>query len=281
MIGGATRLVGLIGDPVAHSLSPRIQNAAFAAEGLDWAYVPLRVSAPALDAALAGLAALGFVGANVTVPHKEAVAARCHTLSDVARAAGSVNTLLVRDDGTVSGDSTDGAAVLEAVEAVAGPEPLGGDALVLGAGGAARAAAAALAGAGATVRLLARRPEAAAATARALAPLGAVTATERLPPRVPRLVVNATPLGGASALEEMPLPADLLTRDHVVVDLSYRPDLAPTPLCRRADEVGARVVDGLEILLRQGALAFSVWTGRPSPLDVMRRALDRPDPAGR
>jgi shikimate dehydrogenase len=271
VIAGTTRLVGLLGDPVSHSRSPRMQNAAFAALHLDLAYVPLRVDASRLAAALDGLVALSFVGANVTIPHKEAVAARCAALTPVARTAGSVNTLLVTDDGTLEGDSTDGAAVVGGVEEALGGTVAGREALVLGAGGSARAAAAALAGAGARVVVSARRPEAAAALAAALASLGDVAAAAAAPAPA-EIVVNCTPLGGAAALKETPLAADLLGDVRVVCDLAYRPDAQPTVLCREAEATGCAVVDGLEVLARQGALAFVRFTGRDAPLDVMRAA---------
>ena len=129
MLTGETRLVGLLGHPVAHSLSPRMQNAAFEAAGLDWVYVPLAVEPGRLEPAVEALAALGFAGANVTIPFKTAVVAFCDELDPVAERCGSVNTLLVRDEG-VLGTSTDGEAVVGAVEAA------GSRALVLGAGGA-------------------------------------------------------------------------------------------------------------------------------------------------
>ena len=193
MIAATTRLVGLIADPVSHSLSPRMQNAAFRALGLDWAYVPLRVDATRLDAALAGLVALSFAGANVTIPHKEGVAARVDRLTDVARAAGSVNTIVVQDDGRLLGDSTDGAAITGALTAAGvGPSP----ALVLGAGGAARAAVAALAAWGADVTVVARRAEAAAMRWRASS---ACNCTPRRPPDCPRSSSTRRRWGGVRA----------------------------------------------------------------------------------
>jgi shikimate dehydrogenase len=274
VIGAATRLVGLIGDPVAHSLSPRMQNAAFAHLGLDWAYVPLRVDAGALDAALAGLAALSFAGVNVTIPHKEAVAGRCHTLSPVAAACHSVNTVIVQPDGSLHGDSTDGEAVVSGVTDRVGASALSGSALVLGAGGAARAVAAALAAAGMQVAILARRPGAAAALASELSDTGRVEAVAAFPASPPELVVNATPLGGASALTESPLEADALSDVRVVCDLAYRPDARPTPFASAAAALGIAVIDGLEVLARQGAASFRLWTGRDAPLDIMRAALE-------
>ena len=150
MITATTRLVALLGHPVAHSRSPAMQNAAFAARGLDWAYVALDVAPEDLEDALRGLVALGFAGANVTIPHKRAVAELCDELDRAATRAVSVNTLVFRD-GRILGSSTDGLAVVEAVEA------RGARALVLGGGGAGHAVAAALADAGAGVRVATRR----------------------------------------------------------------------------------------------------------------------------
>jgi shikimate dehydrogenase len=274
MTTATTRLVGLIGNPVSHSLSPRMHTAAFAAAGLDWSYVPLPVADDAVAAALRGLVALSFVGANVTIPHKEAVARLVDELTPVARACGSVNTVVVREDGTLLGDSTDGAAVVDGIVAVAGRALDGAAALILGAGGAARAAAAALLAAGATdVVVHARRAEAASTMARDLAALGPIRAATSLPAGLPAIVVNATPLGGARALMESPVPADLLVDVDVLCDLAYRPDAGATVLCADAARAGAAVVDGLEVLVRQGALAFQRWTGVAPSLAVMRAAL--------
>ncbi len=265
MLSGATRLVGIIGDPVAHSLSPRMQNAAFAACGLDWAYVPLPVAAERLAHAVAGLVALGFAGANVTIPHKTAVAALCDEVDVVARRAASVNTLVVRD-GRVHGSSTDGLAVTGAVEAA------GARAIVLGAGGAAQAVAAALVDAGAvSVTVAARRSEGAARLLERLrATIGGrdVLAAGEWPPAVASatLLVNATPLKEQLAVEVHP---------HLqVVDLAYRADGVPTALVAAARDAGCpTVVDGLEVLVRQGAASFERWTGREAPIDAMRAAV--------
>jgi shikimate dehydrogenase len=269
VIGADTRLVGLIGDPVAHSLSPRMHNAAFHALGLDYAYLPLRVEAQRLDQALAGLAALSFVAANVTIPHKQAVAARIATLTDPARTAGSVNTIIVDQDGTLSGASTDGEAVVSAVRDAAGDALLTGDALVLGAGGAARCAVAALRAAGMRVAVHARRHQ----QARRLADELDATALAQLPRPAPALIVNATPLGGSLALRQIPIPADALNGASCVCDLAYRADRQPTLLAAEAARRGLFVVDGREVLARQGALAFRLFTGRDAPLDVMRAAV--------
>ncbi len=271
MIHGTTRLLGVIGDPVAHSRSPRMQNAALLEMGLDWAYVPLPVSAEQLEVALRGLSALGFVGANVTVPHKEAVARLVDELRPVAKASGSVNTIIVGDDGRLIGDSTDGPAIAAAIASEVG-ERYVGPVIVLGAGGSARAAAAALAQDGCAVRIFARRFEAAEALARDLVETGDVVAVEELPDPVGEVVVHCTPVGALVDPEGMPLPASRLLDVRVVVDLAYRADATPTPLITAAAETGCAVVDGLEVLARQGARALELWTGIPAPLEVMLAA---------
>lgn len=265
MLTGETRLVGLLGNPVSHSLSPRMQNAAFAARGLDWAYVPLPVEPADLEAAVSGLAGLGFAGANVTIPHKTAIVSFCDELDEVAERAASVNTLVVRD-GRVLGSSTDGLAVTDAVRAE------GARVLILGAGGAALAVAVALLDAGAAgVTVAARnsdRAHALAARLLALFPENEVAAAAAWPPEPAdaTLLVNATPLR-----DELPVEP---RAGQAVVDLAYRTDGDPTVLVAAAREAGCDpVVDGLEVLVRQGAASFERWTGVTAPLDVMRRAI--------
>jgi shikimate dehydrogenase len=241
LVTGATRLVGLVGNPVSRSLSPRIQNAAFAARGLEWAYVALPVAEGDLGAAVAGLAALGFAGANVTAPHKRAVVSLCDTLDAPSARARSVNTLVLRD-GRVEGGTTD-AAVLSEVEAER--------AVVIGAGGAAAAFAAALEERGAEVRMFSRRG--------------------KWPPKAEGadLVVHATPVVD----EVLVAPRS----GHQVIDLAYRPEGGPTALVAAARAAGCeRVLDGLEVLVAQGAASFERWTGVPAPVDVMRAAARAP-----
>jgi shikimate dehydrogenase len=265
-IAGGTRLAGVIGWPVAHSRSPQMHNAAFVALDMDWAYVAMPVSPDRLEAALRGVASLGFAGVNVTIPHKQAVAALCDELSDGARRAGSVNTVLVQTDGRLRGETTDGGGMLDAI----GEIPAGA-ALVIGAGGSARAAAAALADAGAAVTVAARRPEAAAALA---AELG--VAAGPWPVHEPAaLVVNATPVGQAGDAAELPLGEELVAAARVVCDLAYRGDGAETGLVLAARDAGVRVVDGLDVLVGQGARAFRLFTGRDAPVAVMRQAVRR------
>jgi shikimate dehydrogenase len=220
VIGPSTRLVALLGHPVAHSLSPRMQNAAFAARGLDWAYVALDVPPERLEEAVRGLVACGFAGANVTAPHKLAVAEL------VGAEVPSVNTLVGG-----RGFSTD-PAVLEQVTDCYKP-------VILGDGGAAAAFAHALPRA----RVFARRGE--------------------WPPdaRDADLVVNATPVQEEVLVE--------LTAGQTLVDLPY----PRSATAEAAAAAGARVLDGLEVLLAQGAASFELWTGVPAPVPVMRRAL--------
>ena len=258
------RRAAVIGHPVGHSRSPAMHTAAYRALGLDWEYTAIEVESADLPAFVAGLEAGGFAGVNVTIPHKQAVLELCDEVSEQARRAGSVNTVLVRD-GRLRGETTDGFGLLWALGDV---EPA--DALLLGAGGAARAAATALADAGWRVRVSARRSEAAAE-------LGA--GVEPWPPRAgARLVVNATPLGQGEAGTvpgqpgTVPIPVELITPDTIVCDLAYRGDGTPTPLMQAAAARGARAVDGLDVLVGQGIAAFELFTGVPAPVDVMRAA---------
>jgi shikimate dehydrogenase len=234
-----------------------MHTAAYRALGLDWEYTAIDVPPAELAAFAAGLAAGRFTGVNVTIPHKQAVLGLCNELSAEAGRAGSVNTVLVRS-GRLRGETTDGAGLLWALGDVAP-----GDALVLGAGGAARAAVAALAAAGWRVAVSARRPEAAAELGVAVRPWP--------PAEGAALLVNATPLGQQEA-GPGPIAAELLGPGMIVCDLAYRGDGAPTPLIAAAGARGARAVDGLEVLVGQGIFAFELLTGVPAPVAVMRAA---------
>lgn len=256
------RRAGVIGHPVAHSRSPAMHAAAYAELGMDWEYAAVDVPPQRLSEFVAGMADAGFAGVNVTIPHKQAVIPLCAEVGPEAAAAGSVNTLLVRD-GRIRGESTDGRGLLWALGEVAPA-----DALVLGAGGAARAAVAALRAAGWDVAVSARRPQAAAELGAAVVPWP--------PDRAAALIVNATPLGQAEEPVSgtncsAPVDAGLLGPGMTVVDLAYRGDGADTPLCAAARDRGAHVVDGIEVLIGQGISAFELLTGRPAPVEAMRR----------
>jgi shikimate dehydrogenase len=262
VIGGTTRLVGLLRDPLAQSLSPRMQNAAFEAAGLDWAYVPLGVERAGLEEAIRGLVALGFVGANVTIPHKLGAVAYCDELDPVAERAGSVNTLVIRD-GRVHGSSTDGLAVTESVDVA------GARVLMLGAGGAAQAVACAVAEAGAAaIAVSSRTAERAGGLAARLQSLYEleVEVHEEWPPRADGadVVIHATPVKDDPLVE--------LHAPQRVVDMAYLLD-RETAFVAAARAAGCEVVDGLELLVRQGAASFERWTGVGAPIDAMRAAV--------
>jgi len=258
-IRGTTRLAGVIGWPVEHSRSPHMHNAAYAALGLDWAYVPLAVPPDRLADALRGLPALGFAGVNVTIPHKHPVAELCDELSDAARGAGSVNTVVVRDDDRLYGETTDGDGMLDAIgELPPGP------AVVLGAGGAARSVVAALRDAGADVAVCARRREAAEALG-----VGVIDWPLSEPAA---LIVNSTPVAQRGDAAELPLDPSALSGTAVVCDLVYRADGTRTGLLAEAERRGARTVDGLAVLVGQGARSFRMFTGVDAPVAVMDAA---------
>ena len=275
-ITSRTRVVGVMGWPVAHSLSPAMHNAAFQALGLDWAYIPLAVPPERLAAAVAGAAALGFAGVNVTIPHKQAVMDLVDDITPAARAIGAVNTL--RFNGRVFGDNTDWTGFLNALRDV-GHDPSGQHAVILGAGGAARSIVYALASVNASVavynRSLARAEEIVDGLS-AVFPsvqLDAYT-LDALPQeldRYPQLIVNTTSLGMAPRVEGTPWPSGLPIPAYATVyDLVYNP--LATRFLRTAKAAGARAVDGLGMLVHQGAQAFTLWTGVEPPTDVMYTA---------
>ena len=276
----STRLVVLLGDPVAHSRSPALHNAAFRALGLPFVYVACRVAREDLPAAVVGLAALGAAGANVTVPHKEAAAALVERLTPAAAAARAVNTLVPLPGGGWEGDNTD----VEGFLAPLAPHRAalaGAEVVVLGAGGAARAVAYALLTALTPTRvtIAARTPVRAERLAADLAPFDprgalAVVPFEEAAPAVRHaaLVVNATPVGLPPDPDATPWPdAAGFHPGLLVYDLVYAP--GETRLLRDAAARGATTLDGRAMLLAQAAASFERWTGRAMPLDVARAAL--------
>jgi len=268
-IGGKTRLVGVIGWPVSDSLSPVIHNAAFAALGLDWAYLPLAVPPGRVADAVAGLPALGFAGANVTMPHKTEVAHAVRHLSEDARLLDAVNTIVVTPD-AVEGANTDAPGFERFLRVDAGFDPAGRRALVLGGGGAARACALALGRSGLAELVVAvREPERGISLARLARELPVevrVVPFAEAERESVDLVVNATPVGRTG--ERVPHPP--LHPGVLVVDLLYRP--AVTPLLQAARDAGAGAYGGLGLLLHQAALSFELWTGQEAPMPVMSAA---------
>jgi shikimate dehydrogenase len=263
------RLFGVLGDPVEHSLSPAMQNAAFAAVGLPYIYLRYRVPAAALRRAVREAKALRMGGLNLTVPLKEAVLPLLDGLGPEAARIGAVNTVTFTADGRALGDNTDGRGFLRAVAGSC--RVRGARAVVIGAGGSARAVATALAGAGASVTIANRtasRGEALAARVGARAvPLVTLARGDVLEDAT--LVVNTTPLGLAGARLAVRWSAS--PRRCLFVDLVY--GTRPTPFLIGAAGAGRPTLDGGPMLLHQGALAFERWTGRPAPRAAMARAL--------
>lgn len=274
-ISGRTQIVGIIGDPVAHSLSPAMHNAAFRALDLDFTYVAFPVRAAQVGHAIDGMRALGIVGVNVTVPHKEQVIPWLDSISPTAHRAGAVNTIVHRD-GRMHGHNTDVSGFRQALRD-AGFEIRGCRALVIGAGGVARAALTALVeGKAATVTVANRTVTRARRLVRALrsaavqvtgAPLAALQDPERLSSL--DLIVNATSIG-LHGERFFPLAYRATPQSCLFADLIYG---RRTDFLARATRAGRRSVDGSGMLVHQGAAAFTLWTGHPAPVAVMRAAL--------
>jgi shikimate dehydrogenase len=278
---GSTRVAGVIGSPVGHSLSPVLHNAAFEALGLDWVFVAFDVPEGSATEAIAGARALGIDGLSVTMPHKAAVAHLVDALTPDAEVLQAVNCV-VRVGADLLGANTDGAGLLDALRVDEGFDPDGRRCLVVGAGGAARAVVRALAGAGAADVVVVNRTAEAGAVAAALAgPVGRVG--EPAAVAGADLVVNATPLGmrGAEA-DALPLDPALLAPGQLYVDLVYDPPVTPALVAARAR--GVTAVNGVGMLIHQAAHAFRLWTGEDPPLEVMSAAalaaIAAVDPSG-
>lgn len=272
MIEGTTQRVCLIGWPVEHSLSPAMHNAAFAELGLDWHYGLLPTPDNAIAARLEEVR-ICYRGANVTVPHKQRVMAYLDDVDDTAKVIGAVNTIVVRD-GQLQGYNTDAAGFLAGLTEV-GFRPAGRHALVLGAGGAARAVVTALQGAECTVTIHNRRPQRAIELAKRVGGrvhgLSAGIGLEDLDLSQFDLLVNTTPVGMWPEIDACPWPETIpIPSRWTVYDLVYNP--LRTRLLARAHENGATAIGGLEMLIQQGASAFALWTGRQPPAEIMRAA---------
>ena len=277
MIGGKTKLLAVIGDPIGHSLIPAMHNASFAADGLDYDYVALKVKAEDVPAAIRGAAALGFGGLNVTMPHKRAVLRLMDELDEGSRVSGAVNTVVI-EDSRLRGFNTDGPGLVEAC-GEACIRLAGRRVLLLGAGGAAASIAAAFCDAGIErLQIVNRNVGRARALSEKLREVGKRVEVEVYGPEAldeealdAAVIVNTTPLGMRDG-DPLPLSPAYLEEGRAVIDAVYRPGLE-TPLIRHARERGATVVTGQRMLLYQGVLAQKLWTGKQPNVEAMNRAL--------
>lgn len=267
-----TRGLAVLGWPVGHSLSPVMHNAALRAQAIDLVYLALPVPPERLLDVVGALGVAGFRGANVTVPHKQTVMEACDEVTDEARLIGAVNTLTWDDGGRLSGHNTDAVGLQRALDQV---EAGSGPAVVLGTGGAARAAVVALSRRGGPVTVVGRRPDAATEVADVGTRAGGTVATcalddARLAQLVgsAALVVNATPLG--MGRESLPAPFMSLAVGQTAYDLVYAPP--DTPFLQAAEAGGAAAHHGLSMLVHQAGESYERWTGRPAPVDVMAEA---------
>ena len=268
-VSGATRVTGVIGDPVTHSLSPALHNAAYAALGLDWVSVPFPVSAGKGSEAVAAMRTLGLVGLSVTTPHKDAVAQTADSVSDAVAALGAANCLVASADGRVRAENTDGDGFLGGLLEDADTTVREKTVVVLGAGGAARAISVACADAGAAGVLVVNRTVQRAEVCAGLAGSVGVVAQQADIPSAD-IVVNATTVGMAPD-SAMPCDPALLHRGQIVVDIVYNPSETVWLAAARAS--GIRSYNGLSMLVHQAGFAITHWTGQPAPIDAMRSAL--------
>jgi shikimate dehydrogenase len=271
-IDGSTQIVGVFGSPITHTASPAMHNAAFAALKLNWAYLPFHVEPQNLRQALLGLRDMNFRGVNLTVPHKILALEIVDEVDPAARKLGAVNTVVV-EAGKLRGFNTDGYGFAKAIKEDFDMSLKGKRVLVLGAGGAGRAIAIQCATEGATKIVVANRTAAKAQAITAVGPVEVIGLTGKELHRAITevdLLVNATSIGLKEG-DVLPLTSEMFTSQLAVYDTIYRP--AETALIRQAAEGGAKVANGLSMLLHQGAKSFEIWTKRKAPLTVMRRAL--------
>ena len=275
-ISGKTKICALIGDPVEHTMSPAIHNAAFSKMGLDYVYVAFGVKAEELDKAIEGMRALNIRGLSVTMPHKVAILKLLDKLDPLAEKIGSVNTI-VNDDGVLTGYNTDATGFLQAM-LERGVEPKGKDIVILGAGGASKAVSFILADRGANLVILNRLLELDWAVELAsrisqtfskkvealeLNRDNLIKALEKAD-----ILVNATSVGMSPNIDETPVSADLLKSGLIVYDVIYNP--IKTKLLQDAEAIGAEVIGGINMLVWQGVLAFEKWTGQKPPVELMK-----------
>ena len=277
-ITGQTKIVGIIGDPIKHSRSPQIHNAAIAALGLDYVYVPFHVQPDNLGAAIEGFKVINVVGINVTIPHKQSVIPYLDEISREATLIGAVNTLIFKE-GTIAGENTDAPGFLQAMQEDGFEAPQGGSAVVIGAGGSARAIVVALALAGVQTICITNRTVSRAVTLATdlsekmdVSIYGIGLDDPKLPSAVgaSQLIVN-TASTSMDVSHPLLIDPEWLEPQSIVYDIVYTPP--ETRLLQAAAEKGCHTIGGLGMLVHQGAIAFEKWTGVNPPVEVMRQAL--------
>lgn len=283
-ISGKTAICGIIGDPIEHTVSPAMHNAAFGHLGLDFVYVPFKVKSEDLELAIRGIKALNIRGLNVTIPHKVAVMPFLNEIDTLSEKIGSVNTIVNRD-GELKGYNTDASGFWNALQAEK-ITPVGKKVIVLGAGGAARAIVFMLADKGAELTIVNRNQ----LRAQALADMASAAFRKNIKAlelnqenlkvaiKEAEMIVNTTSVGMSPDNEETPVPARLLKSDLFVFDIIYNP--LESRLLAEARKTGARTIGGMEMLIQQGAAAFELWTGKKPPVNIMRdaalKAMEQP-----
>ena len=276
VISGKTRVCGVVGDPIEHTLSPTIHNAAFNHLKLDFVFLAFRVKAADLENAIRGMRGLGIHGLNVTMPHKSAVLGYLDEVDPTVQFLGSANTILNKD-GKLSGFNTDGLGALEALREN-GAELSEKKVLLLGAGGAAKAIAFSLAQEVGELAILNRAAEKAKELAEALGSLfnkkvvGGTLSSDAIAKSLQDsdVLINATSVGMHPEANHGIVPPQWLRSDLTVMDIVYNP--VETKLAKDAKAAGAKVISGVEMLIYQGAASFEIWTDRLAPIEVMRRA---------
>jgi shikimate dehydrogenase len=277
IISGRTRICGVIGDPIEHSMSPVMLSAAFRDKGVNYVDIPFRVRKEELGNAIKGMRALNIRGLNVTIPHKVSVIQFLDEVDSVASKIGAVNTI-VNNGGILKGYNTDATGFLQALRE-RGVEPKGKKVVMLGAGGAARAISFILAESGSNVVIINRTLDRAKVCADRVAQssqrkvIALKLDRENLASALSKadLLVNTTSVGMSPKINETPVTADLLKPNLVVCDIVYNP--LKTRLLREAEMVGATVIDGVDMFVWQGALAFEKWTGLSAPIALMKREV--------
>jgi shikimate dehydrogenase len=276
-ISGRTGICGIIGDPIEHTMSPVMHNAAFKNKGLDYVYLPFRVKKEELGKAIEGMRGLNIRGLNITIPHKVAVIQFLDELDHLADKIGAINTI-VNDNGVLKGYNTDATGFLQAL-LERGIEPKGKSVVILGAGGASRAISFILAERGSSLVILNRTWDKAKVCADRVSEIFQSEATalkldrENLTTALSEadILVNATSVGMSPNISETPVTSNLLKPGLVVFDMVYNP--IKTRLQREAEVAGATAISGLDMLVWQGALAFEKWTGLKTPVELMREEV--------